>query len=151
MKGRPTWYSQRDSSRGFQSPEVYRHTAPSTLAPKPIGLSTEFQSSFAGRLGWKIPTTNCGASLRRNNFPWRILMFPSEAQTAPSGEVQCDLDYRISRAQPIPHMHLSKNCTHTNFFVPGVCSYLRPNARLVASRMRFSSSFGCIDCLFITE
>ena len=34
-------------------------------------------------------------------------------------------------------MHLSQSSAQTNFLVPGVCSYLRPNVRLVTSGMRF--------------
>ena len=46
-------------------------------------------------------------------------MLLPEAQTVPSTEVQCDLDYRISRAQVLPQIHLSKDCAQTNFLVPG--------------------------------
>ena len=57
-------------------------------------------------------------------------MLPSEAQTVPSREVQCDLDYRIIRAQASPQIHLSNDCAHMNFLVPGMCSHFRPYAGL---------------------
>ena len=57
-------------------------------------------------------------------------MLPSEAQTAPTREEQCDLDYRIIRAQASPQIHLSNDCAHMNFLVPGMCSHFRPYAGL---------------------
>ena len=64
-------------------------------------------------------------------------MLPSEAQTVPSREVQCDLDYRISQTQALPQIHLSMDCAQTNFMVPAACSYFCPNVRLVTSGIRF--------------
>ena len=64
-------------------------------------------------------------------------MLPSEAQTAPIREDQCDLDYRIIRAQARPQIHLSEDCAQPNFLVPGMCSHFLPNVRMVTSGMRF--------------
>jgi len=77
-------------------------------------------------------------------------MLPSGAQTVTSREVQRDLDYRISRTQAIPQIHLSKDCAQTNFMAPAMCSYFCPDARLVTSGMRFLIVIR-LECLVISE
>ena len=69
-------------------------------------------------------------------------MLPSEAQTAPTREEQCDLDYRIIRAQASPQIHLSNDCAHMNFLVPGMCSHFRPYAGLNPRAARHRSLQG---------
>ena len=77
-------------------------------------------------------------------------MLPSEAQTVPSREVKCDLDYLISQTQALPQIHLSKDCAQTNFVVPAACSYFCPNVRFVTSGMRCLIVIR-LECLVISE